>query len=188
MWRLAIALVIVLGLLIGAGRWLAAHREASQRTADQTPVTTPENSDYYLKDATIYQLTPEGRLAYRAHSVEALHFPDDSARLSDIDVRYVKGTPTYWHLHANKGHVPADQPHSLYLYDGVTGRHPRDNGAMVRLETTHAWVYPDRNLIESDAHVKAFEPGQTVTGDGMRVNLETNKLNLLNNVHVTYAP
>ncbi|AWN16499.1 LPS export ABC transporter periplasmic protein LptC [Salinisphaera sp. LB1] len=184
MLRIGVLLALVCAALFGIGSWLGTLRHSSSRPG---PVHTPDNSDYYMQGATVYQLSPQGALAYRMTVAQTLHFSDDSARLSDIHVHYVKDTKTYWNLHADKGHVPAGQ-HDIYLYDGVIIHHPRGNGNVVKVTTTHAWVRPRINRVESDAHVTAIEPGRKVTGDGMRINLDTNKLNLLKNVHVTYKP
>ena len=104
MWRYALALVLVLVVVIGLGRWLGERRDARQNTPDV--VTTPENSDYYLEDATLYQLGKDGALAYRAHTAQALHFPDEAARLQDITVHYVRGTATPWDVKANRARMP----------------------------------------------------------------------------------
>lgn len=184
MLRAAALLLVLIVVLIGAGRWLAVHRQAERAAG---AMTTPQNSDYYLRQATLYQLAKDGSLAYRAHTRQALHFPDDSAHLDDVDVHYVNGTATAWDVHANQGRIPAGS-HEIYLYDGVTGQHPFENGRVAHFSTDHAWVRPDDNRIDSDARVKATQPGQTLTGDGMQVNLKTHTLNLLHNVHATYDP
>lgn len=184
MLRIGAILAVICAALFGVGGWLGTIKHSSPKPG---PVRTPENSDYYMQGATVYQLSKQGDLAYRMKVAQTLHFADDSARLSDIDVHYLEGTKTYWNLHADKGRVPAGQ-RDLYLYDGVIIHHPRENGNVVKVTTSHAWVRPKANRVDSDAHVTAIEPGQKVTGDGMRINLNTNKLNLLNNVHVTYTP
>ncbi|HET7315155.1 LPS export ABC transporter periplasmic protein LptC [Salinisphaera sp.] len=184
MRRIGAILAIACLVLIGLGVWIGSNRHTA---AEPEPVRTPDNSDYYMQGATVYQMSPRGQLAYRMQVAQTLHFADGSARLSDIDVHYLEGTQTYWNLHADKGRVPAGQ-RDLYLYGGVIIHHPRKNGNMVKVTTPHAWVHPKANRIKSDAHVTAIEPGRKITGDGMRINLDTNKLNLLDNVHVTYTP
>jgi LPS export ABC transporter protein LptC len=178
-----VALVIVCAVVLGARTWLH-HRHTSAQP--QTAVHTPMNSDYYMKGATVYQLSQQGQLAYRMKVAQSLHFPDDSVDLSDIHMHYLKNTPTYWNLHADKGRIPAGQG-DLYLYDGVIVHYPQEDGNILQATTTHAWVRPDDHLVDSDAQVTTIEPGRKTTGLGMRINLNTNKLNLLHNVHVTYT-
>ncbi|MDA3919212.1 MAG: LPS export ABC transporter periplasmic protein LptC [Salinisphaera sp.] len=157
----------------------------SEIAHNKPELATPGNSDYYMDGATVYQLNPQGQLAYRLTAAQSLHFPDDSSRFTDIHVHYLSGTDTYWNLAAQKGRIPAGQ-RNLYLYDGVTGQHPTADGSVVHMTTDHAWVRPDANRIDSDAAVRATQPGQVLEGNGLRINLKTNKLNILNNVHVTY--
>lgn len=184
MLRIGTILAVVCLVLIGLGSWISFSEKPPAQGAE---VRTPDNSDYYMKGATVYKMSKQGQLAYRMKVAQTLHFADDSARLSDIHVHYLENTKTYWNLHAAKGRVPPNQ-HEVYLYGGVVIHHPRDNGNLVKATTSHAWVRPKANRIDSDAHVTAIEPGQKVTGDGMRINLDTNKLNLLHNVQVTYTP
>ncbi len=155
-------------------------------SVETRPLSTPDNSDYYMRDATIHQMSETGALAYRMDLGETLHYPDTSARLRDIDVHYLAGTSTYWDLDAARGRVPAGS-RDIYLYDGVTLRHPKPDGDIVVIETNNAWVRPQADRIETQAHVTATSPGQVVEGDGMTVNLETDQLRLLENVQVEYV-
>jgi len=155
-------------------------------SGDAAQLSTPDNSNYYMDDATVYQLNKQGDLAYRLKAKRSLHFPDDSSRFTDIAVHYLSGTDTYWDLTADKGRIPAGK-RDLYIYDGVTGDHPNDNGTVVHVTTDHAWVRPDADRIDSDAPVKAVQPGQTLEGNGLRINLKTNKLDILHDVHVIYT-
>ena len=181
---------IVAILLVASAVLLGLRVINNERTsgADDAPrLSTPDNSDYYMSDAVVRQMDDQGKLAYRMTVAESLHFADDSARLTDIDVHYLAGTKTYWDVSAERGRIPAGE-RDIYLYDGVTGRHPRVNGNVVEIVTDNAWVRPDTDRIDTQAHVTATEPGQRVEGDGMEVNLKTDKLRLLENVQVTYTP
>lgn len=177
------ALAVICAALIGLGSWFNHEQAASNMQAKKQ---TQASSDYYMKHATIYQLGDNGDLAYRMQIADSLHFPDDSVKLSDIRVHYLHGTKTYWGLHANKGRIPPGQE-DLYLYDGVNIEHPRENGNLVKAKTAHAWVKPHENRIDTNAKVSASEPGHTITGDGAHIDLKTNTLKLLSNVHVTYT-
>ena len=154
---------------------------------DQHNLTTPDNSDYYITDARVYQMGVDGRPVYRMTVRQTLHFPNGSARLSDIAVHYFKGTSTVWDITAARGRVPPGQ-RELYLYDGVEARHPRPGVGVLRASMDNAWIYPKKKQIQSQATVTAVEPGRTVQGRGLDVNLKTNTMKLLHDVHVTYSP
>lgn len=180
--RMTISTAIIAALVVSAA--LLYHQSVT--SDDEARLATPDNSDYYMDDATVYQLDKQGRLAYRLTSARSLHFANDSARFTDIHVHYLSGTDTYWNLAADKGRIPAGQ-RDIYLYDGVTGKHPNDNGNLVHVTTDHAWVRPDADRVDSDAPAKAVQPGQVLEGRGMRINLKTNKLDILHDAHVTYT-
>lgn len=179
-------LTVIAGVVAAAVVGAAVFYQNRVDSDDEARLTTPDNSDYYMDDATVYQLNKQGQLAYRLKAARSLHFPNDSARFNDIHVHYLTGTDTYWNLAAAKGRIPPGQ-RDLYLYDGVTGQHPSDRRGMIHIKTDHAWVRPDSDRVESDAKVKAVQPGQVLEGTGMRINLKTNKLDILNDAHVTYT-
>ncbi|GAB3679932.1 LPS export ABC transporter periplasmic protein LptC [Salinisphaera aquimarina] len=183
MLRVLVVLLAVSAVLLG----LRLFETPAIGTPGEPRLSTPDNSDYYLTDAVVKQMDKQGALAYRMTLGETLHFPDDSARLKDIDVHYLAGTKTYWDVTAKQGRVPAGE-RDIYLYGGVEGRHPKPDGPVVRINTDNAWVRPDSNRIDTQAHVTAVQPGQRVEGDGMEVDLKTDKLRLLKNVQVTYTP
>ncbi|MES1931979.1 hypothetical protein T35B1_05193 [Salinisphaera shabanensis T35B1] len=184
MLRIVAILLAVSAVLLGL-RVVGLDR--ARTDTDKPHLSTPDNSDYYMSDAVVRQMDDTGQLAYRMTVAQSLHFPDESARLTDIDVHYLAGTKTYWDVTAQRGRVPAGE-RDIYLYDGVTGRHPRVDGNVVEITTDNAWVRPDTDRIDTQAHVTATQPGQRVEGDGMEVNLKTDKLRLLENVQVTYTP
>lgn len=183
MLRIVAALLVISAVLLG----VRALDKRDVGTPAEPRLSTPDNSDYYMTDAVVHQMNKQGGLAYRMTVAQTLHFPDDSARLTDIDVHYLAGTKTYWDVTAKHGRVPPGK-RDIYLHDGVEGRHPKPDGNVVHVTTDNAWVRPDTDRIDTEAHVVAIEPGQRVEGDGMEVNLKTDKLRLLNNVQVTYTP
>ncbi|MAS11408.1 LPS export ABC transporter periplasmic protein LptC [Salinisphaera sp.] len=183
MLRIVAVLLVISAVLLG----IRALDTPAIGTPSEPRLETPDNSDYYMTEAVVHQMNENGGLDYRMTLAETLHFPDDSARMTDIDVHYLAGTKTYWDVTAKHGRVPPGK-RDIYLYDGVKGRHPKANGNVVDITTDNAWVRPDADRIDTEAHVTAVEPGQRVEGDGMEVNLKTDKLRLLNNVQVTYTP
>lgn len=183
MLKIIAALVTVAAIVLA----MRSYDNPRIGTPAQPRLATPDNSDYYMTDAVVHQMNSSGGLAYRMTLGQTLHFPDDSARLSDIDVHYISGTDTFWDVVAAKGRIPAGQ-RDIYLYDGVQGRQPRSGGSVIEVDTDNAWVRPDSDRIDTTAHVVAVEPGRRVEGDGMEVDLKTDKLRLLDNVQVTYTP
>lgn len=179
---IAVLLVIALGLV---GWRLLGFEAAAPHTDEQT--STPAGSDYYMRGATIYQMNKQGRLAYRSTVAESLHYPDDSARLRTIHVHYKTGTHSFWTLQAARGRIPAGS-RDLHLTGGVTLHHPKPEGQTVVVQTSNAWVRPQDNAIETQAHVTAHSPGKVVEADGLHIDLDNDEMDLHHNVQVHYLP
>lgn len=182
--RTAIAALIL--VTVGLIGWRLAEPGGAP-SAGNRGTATPADSDHYMLDATIYQMNKQGALAYRIKLGKTLHYPDGSARLRDIRVHYTAGTRTFWSLEAARGRVPPGS-RDLHLSGGVTLRHPKPQGRTVVVQTNNAWVRPRRNAIETRAHVTARAPGRVMQADGLRIDLDNDRMKLLDNVQVRYTP
>lgn len=179
---LATLTIVALGLI----GWRLLAPGSSPNRADDV-AAAPAGSDYYMRDATIYQMNKQGELAYRLRIDRMLHYPDDSARLRDIRVHYEAGTRTFWTLEAARGRVPPGS-RDLHLTGGVTLRHPKPEGHTVVVQTDNVWIRTRRDIIETRAHVTARAPSRVIQADGLRIDLDNNQMKLLDNVHATYKP
>lgn len=177
-----VLILVALGLI---GWRVFAPDGVPARHANLT--AAPAASDYYMRDATIYQMNRQGQLAYRIRLKKTLHYPDDSARLRHIRVHYNTGARSYWTLEAPRGRVPPGS-HDLHLTGGVTLRHPKSEQGTIVIKTDNAWFRSGRNIIETEAHVTARAPGRLTQGDGLRIDLDNNRMVLLDNVQSRYAP
>lgn len=184
LFRTALALLIVIA--VGLVGWRIAALDGTTRH-DDAAEPAPVGSDYYMRDATIYQINAQGQLTYRVHLGKTLHYPNDSARLRDIRVHYKTGKQGTWVLEAARGRIPAGS-RDLHLTGGVTLYTAKPNSKNMVVHTDNVWVHTQRDLIETRAHVVARAPARTIDADGLRINLETNQLKLLNNVQVRYTP
>lgn len=176
-----IALVIAAAGLVG---WRIMAPAGGLGTGLDITVTAPEGSDYFMRGATIYQMTATGQLDYRMNIAEILHYPDSSARLDDIDARY-ESADSWWTLQAPRGLIPPNS-RDIHLIGGVEVTHPQPDADTVIINTRHAWFRSQQNLIETDAHATATSPGRIAEGDGLRITLDNDHMKLLDNVHVRY--
>lgn len=153
------------------------------------PPAAPPNaaggSDYYLLDADILQMDAAGALRYRIQTAESLHYPDDSVRLTQLDVLHVGGAHGPWRLTAPRGHVPAGS-HDIRLEGGVTLHQERADG--IRLTMPHAWIRPREDRVDTEATVEATAAGRWIQGTGMVAQLDSDRLRLNHDVRVVYAP
>lgn len=182
MIRRALGVVLLAALvLIGIGVF--------EPDAEQSPtqVKTPGGSDYYMLDATVTQFNPQGRFRYRLTSDKSLHFPDESARLTDIHVDYRGGRRGDWTLTAARGRKPADSRDILLTGDVELVR-AADSARPMTIETPRVWVRTEAGRADTEAAVRARSPGRRVRGNGMTVEFEQQTLTLHDDVRVTYTP
>ncbi len=174
---MALALVVVLGARIVDVR----SPEAKAK------LDTPNDSDYYMLDAVVRQMDENGVPKYRMTAAETLHFPDESARLTDIHVNYQGESDNQWDLQAARGRIPAGK-RDILLHDGVELIREHEGQRRIQVNTERAWVRPDEDQVDTDVAVTASAPGQSVSAVGMTLLLKQNRVILNNNVQVTYQP
>lgn len=179
------AIIVLVAAAAGLIGWRVLAPQGNAPDTAKVTATAPAGSDYYMRDATIYQMSKTGQLAYRMQLDQMLHYPNGSARLHDINARYEAGTSTWWSLQAADGRVPPDS-HDIFLMGGVVLRHPKPDGKTVVIHTDHAWVRTKTNIIETKAHATATSPGRKVESDGLRITLNNDHMKLLDNVQVRY--
>lgn len=175
------ALIAFAALLVFAGAWFDAGTEQPAPVLE-----TPAGSDYYLVDAVLRQYAADGSLRYQVAAARSLHFPNDSARLSTIRVRYPGAERGVWRLGAATGRVPPGS-RDIQLSGGVTVTH--ESGAeALRIKTPCAWVRTEAGLAETEAPITANGPGQHARAVGMTLYFDRELLKLHHDVQVTYTP
>lgn len=174
---LGLALVVVLG----------ARLVDLRETTTAVELNTPNDSDYYLLDAVVQQMDDTGVPEYRMTVAETLHYPDESARLTDINVNYLGDSERLWKLVAARGRIPAGE-RDILLHDGVAVTRNQNNQEKMRLTTERAWVRPDKDQVDTEVAVQANAPGQSLKAVGMTLFLKQNRVVLDSNVQVTYTP
>jgi len=182
MIRVALVVALVtLAVVLGA-RIVDVNQPEAQQA-----LSTPNDSDYYLLDAVVRQMDENGEPEYRMTAAETLHYPDESARLTDIHVNYLGESDDVWDLQATRGRIPAGK-RDILLHDGVTLMRNQDGKQTMRVLTERAWVRPDKDQVDTDVAVSASAPGQSASAVGMTLLLKQNRVILDKNVQVTYKP
>lgn len=179
----AAAVVLLLAIVVVLG----ARIVEVDKGDPAAPVNTPNNSDYYLLDAIVRQMDENGDPEYRMTAAQTLHYPDESASLTDIDVDYEGDNANRWRLNAARGRIPAGK-RDILLHDGVEVTRNREDARSMRFTTERAWVRPDLDQVDTRVAVQASAPGQSVQAVGMTLFLKQNKVVLNSNVQVTYQP
>jgi LPS export ABC transporter protein LptC len=98
----------VLLAAIAAVTWfvLVRHEDAQKPT---TPAIESADLGYYLLDAKLVGLDPDGHELYAVHAERIEQRPaDDSISLQNVTVNYAAASDTPWTAVADTGHIPAD--------------------------------------------------------------------------------
>jgi LPS export ABC transporter protein LptC len=144
---------------------------------------------YYLNDATLTELGPDGRprVVVRAKSIEQ-QLADQSVNLAQLELDYTTQKQGQWHVTADRGRMPSDRG-SLLLQGNVrvVGAAERSTGNATIL--TDELAYDTRtNVVQTAAPVTVeFGPHQ-LQARGMRVGLNQGTLRLESNVNGQFKP
>lgn len=154
----------------------------------QAPETEapPESIDYYLRGAKMSALDDDGQLLYQVRADEVLHYPDDSANMSGLEMEYF-GPEGKWQLTAPTGRAPAGK-NEVQLKGGVIitgGRHGRSSMTMTMAQ---ARLLPELRQIDTNSAIRMDEPGRKVRAVGMTVDFRKDRVKLKNKVRVNHDP
>ncbi len=144
---------------------------------------------YYLNDATLTELGPDGRprVVVRAKSIEQ-QLADQSVNLAEIVLDYTTQEQGAWHVTADRGRMPSDRG-SLQLEGNVrvVGSAARSEGqAIIR---TDELAYDTRtNVVQTAAPVTLEFGPHELRGRGLRVGLNQGTLRLESNVNGQFKP
>lgn len=185
--RLPTAIVVV-GLLAGLTgllRWWMAPEPAPDRFVG------PPRSGYTLTD---FQLSSYGRDGRPAFNVKA---PRLERREGDESL-YIN-SPAF-DLPSNEAGVPDWRGESLYGWVDKGGdllklqgpvhmhREAFADTAAARLDTEDLTIWPRDDRMETAAAARLVQGALTMSGVGMRANLNDKHLELLDDVHATFPP
>ncbi len=187
--RRLVASLVLLALAIGAVQilvWWLRPDHASRMQAG------PPRSGYTLHQFTLFGYGQDGRLSYRLDAPRLdRREGDDSLYLNQP--RFLlppkagaSGEP--WNGHADYGWV-SGKGDELKLQGQVRMQRPAgDDLAAARIETSDVTIWPRQSRIATDAHVAMSQGTATMTGTGMRADLDTKHMELLHDFHGTFKP
>jgi lipopolysaccharide export system protein LptC len=187
--RRLITIAAVLLLAAGAAQlllwWLRPqHPERMQ--------AGPPRSGYTLHEFTLYGYGPDGMLGYRLQAPRLERREgDESMYLTRPRFLLPPKDPTAgkaWTGHSDYGWVSA-KGDELKLQGQVHMQRPAFDGvAAARIDTRDVTAWPPQSRIATDAHVAIRQGTATMSGTGMRAQLDTKHLELLHDIHGNFKP
>ena len=180
--------IVLLALVAGASQLLRWWISPAQNAND---FVGPPRSGYTL---TNFALTSYNALGKPAFRVNAPHLE----RREGDESLYINAPK--FDLPAKQPNVPDWQGKSLYgwvdkggdllkLQGPVTMHRPAfADTAAAQIDTSEVTVWPKQNRMQTAQAAKMVQGGTTITGIGMRAELNDKHLELLNDVHATFPP
>jgi LPS export ABC transporter protein LptC len=147
-------------------------------------VAARDERGYYLDQATLTEMGPEGRpkAVIKARLIEQLR-GDDSIAMHDLAIDYATEGAGPWTMTAQRGHMPADR-NSVLLSGDVTLR-GRD-GAVVRTDQLN---YDTVANLVSTAEPVTIEFGpHRLAARGLRADLNAGNLQLESAINGVFNP
>ena len=173
-------LIVVVSAL--AGTVLLFELLAGRGREQIGPTPTEERRGYYMEDATLTEMGPDGkpRIVVHARNIEQ-QLADDSVVLSDLRLDYTTSKAGRWNVTAETGRMPRDRS-SLILTGNVTVTGSEDQGAPV-IVTDRLTYDTAADYIQTPEFVSIHFGNHVLGGRGMRVNLNAGTLRLESNVN-----
>lgn len=182
-WRGGLIVVLLVAAI--ASGWSAWR----QRAEAPAPAGTSDRSDYVLEDFELVSLDRDGNEAFTLRAPHLRRDPvDETMSLREpLFLLPEEGGELYWDLRAATGWISADSE-QMRLEGQVVALSDPDGGRAMRLDTESLEVLPRQRRASSAVAVTITQPGTTMRGTGMEVDLADKRFQLNSKVHTTYVP
>ncbi len=157
------------------------------RSEAETIEVAPDSADYYLRGAKMSSLDDDGRLLYQFRADEVLHYPDESAHITQLELEYL-GPEGHWNIKAPIGIVPTGL-NELQLSGGVLiqGRSEKTS-PLTTITMDDARLLPDTRQLDTDSEIRMDDSGRKVRAVGMIMDIDKDIVKLKHQVRVNHAP
>lgn len=158
-----------------------------QESPTAAVAAAPELPRYAVTGARWLRLGSQGQPEFRAQAAAIDYYADGTAKLRAITVDSLGGYESPWHVEAPMGEAPPRERRIL-LTGGVraTGQHV--SGAPVTFNTARLWVDLLRRELHTEAPVRLQTDFRSASARGLRADFAGERVQLLNDVRVDYAP
>lgn len=176
------------GVLAGFAALGLLYTILSDRGSDDTETTSAkEKRGYYLSDATLTEMGPDGapRIVVRARNIEQ-QLSDQSVLLSDLKLDYRTDSNQRWAVTADSGRMPPDRTSLLLSGDVVVASLDSRDGPVVHTNTLSYNTIT--NLIQTSDMVSIRFGANDLRGRGLRANLNTGTLQLESSINGRFHP
>lgn len=181
-WRTPLALVLLAAALISG--WSAWR----QRAEPVVPATGPVRSDYILHDFEIVALDSHGTEAFILRAPLLEQHPEDRTIEVETPLFLLPDAQDgYWEVRSNNALVTAAHD-EIRLREDVRVEGTSNSGQPVTMNTEQLNVFPETRLASTDERVTVEQPGSTIQGRGMEVDLAAKRYEFHSEVRSRYVP
>lgn len=183
----ALGAITLLVSLSALAIWLQQSSDKQAETATAKAINKKHSPDYFMEDFTVTSMSEKGLPRSILVSAKMLHYPDDNS--TELDAPFMTmigeiGKP--WKIKADRGWV-SDNNELILLSGNVRiDRLSGPNNRPVKLFTDKLRIHPESDFAETDQPVTMLSNKRRTTAVGMRAYIRDGKLQLLDNVRVSY--
>ena len=180
----------IIALLVGLSSltiWIQQNSDSDNEVTETTETSKKHSPDYFMEDFTITSMNEKGKPRSILTSQRMLHYPDDDS--TELDKPFMtmiaeNGRP--WKIKADRGWVAANNKLILLSGNVQIDRLSGPNNRPVKLFTDKLRIHPELDFAETDRPVTMISNKRRTTAIGMRAYVRKGKLQLLDDVHVSY--
>ncbi|MCK4743048.1 MAG: LPS export ABC transporter periplasmic protein LptC [Sulfuriflexus sp.] len=182
-----LGVIAVLISLSGLAIWLQKSSGTQAETTAAKAANKKHSPDYFMEDFTITSMNEKGLPRSILVSAKMLHYPDDDS--TELDKPFMTmigeiGKP--WKIKADRGWVSSNNELVLLSGNVRIDRLSGPNNRPVKLFTDKLRIHPESDFAETDRPVTMLSNKRRTTAIGMRAYIREGKLQLLDNVRVSY--
>lgn len=182
-----LGIILLLFGLSGFTIWVQQNSDKEIDVADTSKTKKKHSPDYFMEDFTITSMNEKGEPRSILTASKMLHYPDDDS--TELDTPFMtmiaeNGKP--WKIKADRGWVAANNELILLSGNVRIDRVSGPNNRPVKLFTDKLRIHPELDFAETDRPVTMISNKRRTTAIGMRAYVRKGKLQLLDDVHVSY--
>lgn len=180
-WRLGLTLLLLAGAIVTG--WSVLR----QRDRAVPPASGGGRSDYVLHDFELIALDDDGTESFTLRAPLLRETP--GARTMELTTPLFllpDENGRYWQVRARRGWISEQRDHIRLREDVRLDSPPGEDPTAMRTEELN--VFPDKKLATSKLAVTVTEPGLTMTGRGLRAELDAKRFTLLSQARTRYVP
>src|SRR5262249_16270287 len=142
---------------------------------------------YYLRDAKLVGLDPDGHELYAVHAERIEQQPaDDSVSLQRVTVNYATGSDTPWTVVADAGRIPASGDVIELEGNVQLSRAGAPGTARLEIDTPQLELAVRDRIARTEEAINLKQGADTLSATGMEADLRNETLRLGSRVHARF--